>query len=443
LSACVFSAVICLVASDARGAETKTGTLIASKEPGWPQWRGPRRDGISDETGLLQSWPKGGPKVLWTASGLGRGYSSPIITRGTIYITGDVGKELHIFALDLDGKVKWQAKNGRAWTKNYRGARGSCTYDQGRLYHMNGHARLASFDPATGEELWAVNVLERFEAKNICWGISESLLIDGPRVIVTPGGKKGLMAALDRNTGKTVWATEPLIFERTVAFGGRKLRKPVRDADGANHASPILFELGGRRHIVGCSSRHAFGVDAETGKLLWTRPMPTRWEVLGIAPVLYNDAVFVTGPDGRGGKLFRIHVDGPNVRVEEAWTTAMDTCHGGVVLVDGLFYGSWYRGFNGWGCVDGQTGKTRYRTPELAMGSVTYADGRLYCLSQRGVVALLKPTPTGFEFTGRFRLTDGRRRDAWAHPVICDGRLYLRYHDNLYCYDIRQPQRRP
>jgi len=446
------------------------GRLVASKEPGWPQWRGPRRDGICDETGLLQSWPDGGPKLLWTASGLAKGYSSPIIARGTLYITGDAGDELRIFALDLDGKLKWTGKNGASWKRSYPGARASCAYDDGgcppnggqlgslpaagklhplaasgRIFHMNAHGRVACLDAATGQEVWAVDTLERFQGKTIFWGLSECLLVDGPRVIVVPGGRKALVAALDKKTGETVWASEPLPFERAERFGGGSLPSPVREFDSAGYASPILFELGGRRHIVGYASRHAFGADADTGKLLWTFPMPTTWEVLASMPALYKDAVFVTGPDGRGGKLLRVHVerepvagDGRGVRVEEVWTSEMDTCHGSVVFVGDRLYGSWYRHFNGLGCVDAETGKTLYKTNALVKGSILYADGRLYYLSERGVMALLKPTAAGFEFAGRFSLTDGRRSDVWAHPVIFDGRLYLRYHDDLRCYDIKR-----
>ena len=151
--------------------------LVRSDMPDWSQWRGPRRDGISEETGLLPSWPAGGPARLWTAAGIGRGYSSPIVADETIYITGDEGNDLVISAFSLDGKLRWQAKNGAAWQRSFPGARSSCTYDHGKLYHMNAHGRLACLDAKTGSELWAVNVLERFEGKNITWGISESLLI--------------------------------------------------------------------------------------------------------------------------------------------------------------------------------------------------------------------------------------------------------------------------
>ena len=409
--------------------------LIPSAEAGWPQWRGHRRDGICDETGLLGSWPEGGPKLLWQASGLGRGYSSPVIAGGRLYITGDVGNDLIVFAFSLDGKPLWKTPNGKAWRKSHRGARACVAYSEGRVYHMNAHGRVVCLAAETGKELWAVDVLKRFGGKVIHWGLSECLLVDGPRLIVTPGGTKAFMAALDRKTGETVWATEPLSFERTVAFGGKPLDPPVTEADKAGYAPPILFELGGRRHIVGCSSRHAFGVDADTGKLLWTVRIPSRFEVLSTTPLLVGDAVLVRG-DGKGSKLIRIRMDGEEVVAEEAWTTPLDSTHYAMVLVAGRIYGGWYRGGAHWACVDPATGKILHQSRELKPGPVLYADGRLYCQGEDGEVALVKPTADGMEIAGRFRLTEQRKKDAWAHPVILDRRLYLRYHDTLSCFDI-------
>ena len=191
--------------------------LITSPEPGWPQWRGPRRDGISDEKDLLQSWPEGGPKLLWKIDGIGAGWSCPIIVGQRIYITGDVGEDLVIFALNLNGEVQWKIKNGRNWKNPYPGARACCVFSEGRLYHMNAHGRVVCLDAASGKELWAVNILERFDAKNITWALSECLLVDGPRLIVTPGGRKALMAALDKRTGKTIWITEPFGNDKKIA----------------------------------------------------------------------------------------------------------------------------------------------------------------------------------------------------------------------------------
>jgi outer membrane protein assembly factor BamB len=255
--------------------------VIASREGGWPQWRGPRRDGICDEKGLLPAWPAGGPKLLWKIDGLGRGYSCPIIHGGRLYITGDVGNDLRIFALDLTGKLQWQAVNGRAWKRSYPGARACCLMDGGRLYHMNAFGRVVCLDPTNGHEVWAVDTLQRFDAPIIAWGHSECLLADGPRLIVTPGGRKAMMAALDKLTGATVWASGPI------------------EGDTASYSSPILFAFGGRRHLVSASSRHAFGVDADSGKLLWTQPRPTRYLAITTTPLYRDGRVVVASPDGK------------------------------------------------------------------------------------------------------------------------------------------------
>ena len=160
------------------------------------------------EKGLLPSWPEAGPRLVWKIGNLGHGWSSPIIVRDRLYITGDVDDDLVIFAFDLDGKPLWQAKNGRSWTGSYPGARACCAYSEGKLYHMNAHGRVVCLEAATGKELWAVDVLERFQGQNITWAMSECLLVDGSRVIVTPGGEKALMAALDKESGRTIWTTE-------------------------------------------------------------------------------------------------------------------------------------------------------------------------------------------------------------------------------------------
>ncbi len=411
--------------------------VIASPEPDWPQWRGPRRDGHCDETGLLARWPAGGPRKLWESDGLGRGYSSPIIAGGRIYLTGDVGEELRVFALDLAGRRLWQSVNGRSWRTPYPGARASCTYHAGRLYHLNAHGRVACLDASSGRELWAVELFERFGGKNITWALSENLLVDGDRVYVTPGGTRALMAALDAQTGETVWASPPLRLGESDPPYHVRVATPVGEADNASYASPVLVEWRGRRLLIGCSLRHVFGVDANTGALLWSRPLPTRYSVIALTPVVGDDGVFVTAPDTEEGGFFRLQGTAEHPYVERVWNTPLDTCHGGVVWVNGALYGSWYRRERGWYCADARTGAVRYQTRELAMGSVLYADGRLYCLSQEGEMALVEPTPGGFEFRGRFRIAPERTSDAWAHPVIHRKRLYLRFHETLHCYDVR------
>ena len=399
------------------GGENADG-LISSPEPGWPQWRGPRRDGISAETGLLPSWPENGPKLLWKRDELGQGWSSPIVVGQRVYITGDVDDDLRIFAFDLDGKLQWQANNGKAWKGSYPGARACCAYSEGRLYHINAHGRVACLDAQNGKEQWAVDILERFQASNITWAMSECLLVDGPRLIVTPGGEKALMAALDKKSGRTIWTTEPL------------------SGDRATHSSPILFRHAGRRLLANCSSGHGFGVDADAGKLLWTVPLKNQYGVNVATPIYGAGSIFYVTAYFNGG-CYRLRPgDGP-VQAEKAWTTSLDTVTGSGVLVDGALYASGYRKSKSWLCVDWKSGQVRCELKGLTTGAAIWADGRLYCLAEDGRVALLKPTADALEIAGQFRLAPDKKSDAWAHPVLLHGRLYLRYHDTLWCYGVR------
>ena len=390
---------------------------IASPEPDWPQWNGPRRNSISEEKGLLPSWPEGGPRLVWKIGDLGQGWSSPIIVKDRIYITGDVDDDLVIYAFDLKGKPVWKIKNGRSWTGQYPGARACCVYSEGKLYHMNAHGRVVCLDAATGKELWAVNVLERFQGQNITWAMSECLLIDGPRLIVTPGGKDALMAALDKTTGRTVWTAAP------------------RDEARASYCSPLLFHHAGRRILASCSSAQGFGVDADGGKLLWTVPLKSPYAVNTTTPVYGANKIFYTTPYVYG-TCYQLQPGQAGPQPEKTWDTTLDTCTGTVLYLDGLLYGSGYKKHKSWLCMDWKSGEIRYELKGLTSGAAVYADGRLYCLAEDGRAALLRPTPQQFEIDGQFRLVAERVHDAWAHPVLLHGKLYLRYHDILWCYDV-------
>lgn len=394
--------------------------LIASTEAGWPQWRGLHRDGISDERGLLGSWPEGGPRLLWDVDGLGKGWSSPIVVQERLYITGDVGDDLLVFALDHSGSIEWRVMNGRAWKGRYPGSRACCAFSEGRLYHMNAHGRLACLDAATGSELWAVDVLERFNARNIPWALSECLLLDGPNVIVTPGGRKALMAALDKRNGETVWTTDAL-------------------DDIASYSSPILFRYMGRRVIANCSSGHGFGINADTGKLLWTVPLRSPLGVNAATPIYDAGSVFYVTPYSELGRLYHLRADQQGIAAEHLWTSPIDPVTGGAVLVNQTLYAAGYKKSRWWFAIDWKTGKTKYELKDFTTGAAIYADGRLYCLDERGSVALLKPTESNFEIMGRLRLFDKQVCDAWAHPVLLNGRLFLRYHGRLWCYDVKKP----
>jgi len=408
-----------LLASTGIAAENVSDGLIASPEPDWPQWRGPRRDGISDEKHLLSSWPPDGPMLLWKLDGLGAGWSSPIIVGERLYITGDVGDDLVIFALDRNGSIQWRAKNGRAWKGPYPGARACCAWSEGRLYHLNAHGRLACLDAASGQELWSIDILKQFDAKNITWALSECLLVDGPRVIVTPGGRKALMAALDKRTGETIWTTEPLENDRT------------------SHCSPILFRYAGRRIIANCSSAHGFGVDADSGQRLWTVPLTNPHGVNVATPIYGDGCLFFVTPYAEHGRLYWLRADKEGIAAEHVWTSPIDTVTGCGVLVDNTLFAAGYREVKWWLAIDWRTGETKYEFKDLTTGAAIYADGRLYVLDEQGTAALLKPESSNLRIISRFRLTAERIHDAWAHPVLHDGRLYLRYHDMLWCYDVK------
>jgi len=391
---------------------------LPSTTPGWPQWRGPNRDGVSQEKGLLQTWPEGGPKKLWSINGVGKGFGSPAIVGDTIYIAGDAGEELVVLALDLAGKVKWRATNGKSWKKSHPGGRTTCCIDDGKLYLMNAHGRLACLNATDGTELWAVNILEQFGGKNITWGVSESVLVDGDAVFVTPIGTKALMAALDKKTGRTLWTTPPIPGEQL------------------SYASAILAAVANRKLLITSGARHVFGVDAKTGEMLWQQAHVIPKGVIGMSPVFHKDSVFVGSATKDIGRTFRLRITGKQPEV--IWTRPIgETYAGNVVCVDGQVVGARKGKFKEWLLVDAESGEVRHTEKGMAGGSVIHADNRFYCLTDRGEVYLLKSTKQAFETKGKLQAIE-KGRNVWSHPVICAGRLYIRHHNTLHCFDIRR-----
>jgi hypothetical protein len=429
LSQLLFLLLVTLTPSLVSGQNVPLARLVSSSEADWPQFRGPRRDGVCDERGLLNAWSPDGPKLLWTTTNLGKGYSSPVIVGDRLFLTGDRDGFLELYALDLTGRIVWQATNGASWKQPFGGSRSAVTYSGGRIYHENAHGRIACLEAVTGRELWSLDLLERFGGRNITWGLSDCLLVDNTSVYSMPGGTEALMVALDKINGTVRWKTDALLD--SVGDG-----KP----ETAGYASPILVEFAGRRLIIGCSLRHVVCVDAENGKLQWTRRMPTNYAVLALMPVLVGNAVFVTAPHGDGGALMELtSPSGPDqlVRMRELWSTKLDSLQGCVVHRDGRLFGSFYSNGKGWAAVDAATGAVLYNARDFAKGSVLAADGRLYVLCEDGQMLLLEAGAAAFEVHGRFQLAAAKDRDAWAHPVINRGRLYLRYHGTLFCYEVR------
>lgn len=410
----------------ARAVDDAADGPIASPEPGWPQWRGPARDGLSAETNLLTTWPSGGPPLLWTADGLGSGWSCPVGRGDTVYVTGDVGSNLIVFALNsADGRERWRATNGAAWRASYPGARSCGALAGDRYYHLNAHGRLACLDAATGRERWAVDLCARFDTRPHTWGLSECVLVDGDRVIVTPAGPRTLVAALDWSDGRTLWQTGPLSNEVP------------------SYVSPILVRHGGRRLLLSGTSHHVWAVDADQGRLVWSIPFHGRWGATVSTPVYGGRRVFFAAPDGPGGRQYRVPATGDP---EPAWEGAADVLTGSGILRDGVLYANGCKDTKTLQALDWTDGHVRADYTGVAAGrpaghasaAMLWAEGRLYALFDDGMVSLLRPGPDGFAVDGRFELTKAIRRDAWAHPVLLDGRLYLRHHERLWCFDVRR-----
>ncbi|MCC6797941.1 MAG: PQQ-like beta-propeller repeat protein [Candidatus Hydrogenedentes bacterium] len=405
----LLSALICIA-----------GAFLASAGDS-PQFRGPNRDGVfADEKGLLKSWPDGGPKKLWVATGIGKGYSSPSIAGGKIYVTGMRDDEMGVLSIfDLNGKLEKTIEYGRETTeKQAPGSRSTPTLDGDRVYFLSGLGVLYCIDLTTGTVKWNVNVLERFPAKLPIWHISESVLIDGDRVICTPGGVDGVIVALNKMTGDTIWATTG--FE-----------------DTASYCSPTIFTHNGRRILTTATAATIVGADAETGKLLWAFAHKGPYDIHGVTPIYHDGHLYYVAGDGFGGGLLKLSEDGSSVT--PVWENkSLDCLHSGVVLIDGYLYGTGYRGDAALECLDFKTGEVKWSTREIQEGIVIYADGMLYVYGdpKQGIVSLVKAQPGGFERTGTFTVTDGERQH-WAHPAISNGVLFIRHGDAVIAYDVR------
>lgn len=395
----------------------------------WPQFRGPHRDGQTTESGLLKTWPKDGPKLLWTVDGLGEGWSSAAVSGDGVYVTGMEKKSEFLSAIDLRGQLTWKTRYGSAWGRSHPGARTTPTIDAGRLYVISGGGEVVCLNGQSGQIIWTVNGTKTFAGTTGNWGTAESALIDGNKVFYTPCGPRTTVVALDKMTGETLWTTDSI-------------------DDRSAYVSPVLIEHGGTRLLVTVTAAYIIGVDTEKGTIVWkyayARNHPTtesenRLFINAVSPVYHDGRVFVTSGYDHVGVMLDLSADGTAIR--RRWLTdVLDCHHGGVVLLDGCIYGSnWLSNASGnWICLDWDTGKVRYDNDwQNNKGPVIAADGMLYCWDEdEGDVALVKATPSGFDPVSTFKVTVGKGK-FWAHPSIANGRLYLRHGQSLQAHDIR------
>ncbi len=383
----------------------------------WPQWRGPDRNGVSKETGLLAQWPRSGPPVGWAASMLGAGYGSISVQGDRVYVQGMRNRQSVVSTLNrADGKPVWVRILGPAG-ENDRGPgpRSTPTIDGDRVYALSETGDLACLRAADGSVIWQRNILKEFRGDNPYWLLSESPLIDGNNVIVTPGGRGAGVVALDKMSGKTVWVSKEL-------------------SDGAGYSSPIVADVGGVRTIMTFTADAGVGVRASDGKLMWRNTTAANGTANIATPVYSDGKVFFTSSYGAGAALLGLRAAGNEVRAQEIYSTRdMKNHHGGVVLVNGYIYG-----YNDsiLTCLEFASGKMVWRDRSVGKGAVTYADGHLYILGEDNIVGLVEATPAGYREKGRFTIAD-QGLPSWAHPVVSGGRLYIRNQGTLTSYDVR------
>ena len=383
----------------------------------WPQWRGPLRDGLSTETGLLKEWPDKGPKTLWSIASLGDGYGSLCIAGANIYVQGRKGNDAVVHCLNrADGKTQWVAPIGPYRDQDRGGgSRGTPTLDGDKLYVLTENGDLACLNAKDGSKVWGKNILKEYNGSNPHWLISESPLVDGEFLIVTPGGQGAGMVKLEKSTGKTVWACKDL-------------------NEDAGYSSCIVADIQGIRTYMSLTSAAGIGVRSSDGKLMWHYEKPSNRTANCTTPIYYDNHVFYTSAYGTGCGLLSLQADKGMLKANEVYFSRdMQNHHGGVVLVKNHLYGFSASILT---CMEFKTGKVSWKNRSVGKGSLTYADGMLFLLSETNVAGLAVATPDDYKETGRFRIEDSGR-PSWAHPVVSNARLYIRNQGALTCYDVK------
>jgi outer membrane protein assembly factor BamB len=392
---------------------TLAGQVMAQAGANWPQWRGPNRDGVSKETGLLKQWPAEGPPLLWKASGAGRGYSSFSVANGRLYTMGLRGDREYVIAFDIaNGKEAWATPHGGAF-RNDRGdgPRGTPTIDGDRLYALGGNGDLSAFEVKTGKVIWSKNVLKEFGGSNITWGISESPLVLGNKVLVNAGGRNASIVALNKADGAVLWKSQ---------------------SDEAGYSSAIPLQVNGGTQVVFFTAQRAVGLDVNDGRLLWEYAKPSNNVANVATPIARANRVFISSDYGTGGGVVEIKPDG---KAQEIYFTKdMRNHHSSSILVGDHLYGFSSAVLT---AMKFDTGEIAWRDRSVGKGSLVFADGHLYAFSEGGVVGLIEATPEGYREKGRFKIQQDSL-PTWAHPVVAGGRLYLRDQDTIYAYDVKQ-----
>lgn len=400
----------------------------------WPAFHGPNGNCVSNETGLLDRWSQEGgtPKLLWVKQGIGldeeependnnySGYSSPAIQGNRIVLTGNYNGESCVYALDTDGNSLWTVANGPQWTEMFPGTRGTPCIDDDCVYDESPHGNLVCLSLENGQTVWKRNLLEEHEVPNLLYGRSGSVLIRGERLFITLGGKNTpAMLCLDKKTGKTLWSSPSTGFN-------------------AAYGTPCFFELpNGKKTLAAFDAKGIFVLDAESGELYFHFDHRARLDENISTPIYKDGALFVTNGAGSDSVLLKLTPTQDALKYEVLWKNRLlANSHGGVVLIDGLLYGATNKRGSGWACVRWKDGEDVFFDRKTVRGSLCYAEGLLYILTEFGELVLAKPGREALEVRGRYLLPGEHTGQVYAHPAICDKRLYARIGHRLYCFDI-------
>ncbi|HNU78240.1 MAG: PQQ-binding-like beta-propeller repeat protein [Prolixibacteraceae bacterium] len=378
-------------------------------------WRGPHGNGNYDDKGLLRSWPAEGPQILWSYDQLGAGFSSPVVANSKIYLSGTEENMGYVYALSNEGKLLWKVPYAPEFTESYPGSRSSPVIAGNLLYQYSGLGVVTCMDSETGKVKWKKDTFQEFGGRNVQWGVTETFAIDGNKLFVTPGGPEKTVVALDRMTGALLWSAQV-------------------KGDLSGYCTPLVVKIPGRTLLVTHTASHIAGLDAQTGKLLWTFHHPNQWSVQANTPIYHDGALFCFSGYGQGGVKLRLSADGTSVHPE--WVSkSMDNRIGGAVLVNGYIYGSGDQN-RYWMAIDWKTGEEKYQAKGLANGTVISADGLLFGYTDRGELFMAEADPGGLNILGKTKVSLGTAQH-WAHLVIDNGRLLVRHGNALIVYKIR------
>jgi outer membrane protein assembly factor BamB len=400
-----------------------TTTIFAAD---WPQWRGPDRTDVSREKGLLKSWPKDGPRLVWKFQEAGGSYSGPSIVGDRLYCCGSDKEREFVFAVNVrNGKQEWSTDFSKGYTHGRGdGPRGNPTVDGDHLYVLGGGGQLACLETRGGKLVWSKNLSKDLGGQMMSgWGYSESVLIDGDQLICTPGGKNGTLAALDKKTGDVLWRSK-------------------ESTDSAAYSSVIIAEVSGVKQYVQMTGKGVIGVAPKDGKVLWHYTEGKYQTAVIPTPIYHENHVFITRGYGVGCDMIKLtlNADGTFKADKDYANKNMVNHHGGVILLGDYLYG--YSDGKGWVCQDFKTGEIKWSDKKFSKGSVTFADGMLYCYAEGdGAVVLSEAGTAGWKEVGRFKIPETSKLHKgqvmyWTHPVVANGRLYIRDQDLLFCFDV-------